>query len=778
MADKLTIAEFASRIRQRDPAFESVPDDVLVRKVLERKPEMASFLVISEPRSPITRGTESTSRAGDYAYEALAGPARAAKGILWDFPKAVLFPDNPLGIAGDLGKQLVRMLDAGAQSAESGEGRAGQTLSMMENAPLIGEMTKRVEKAGPGRFNLSPEAVGAATEGAGYMLAPEIAKATGRAGIMSLQRMAGAGKEPVMLERMRARTVNENRMAAYERTKAKIAESNQAKLAEHEAKTAEAKQVHQEAEQAAQAKYQQELADYQKSSAEKKAEHAQKVQTARREWVEKTAKARAAEREAAKVDARRETLKRAKSEYGERLLKNIKDTFQTSKQRLDSRWTKLRATTINRGGKLSVLNDELGNPRAIQEGVAKAEKEFLQGSPGSLKQFRDLTNWIERESEKGTFPQPSGPLKPPTWAEMRTHYSSMGDAMYGSDMPSNVYRAMKYVREEVLGKQLNDLAKGAGVGDEYGSLLQDHSQFEKDWKNTRSVATGGGSPLAHALRAPNAATLEPQVLGKTGDLLLERLGRYTDAGASPATASAIRKLNSEINNLPTVRIPQAPGKLELPSEPKLGEPPEAKASKPFEPPEAPKLREAVKPPIKEADSPAAIRRKKILQYTSRPKRISDFLPPNLIAEPLLSFEGIRELVANFPRKEYPLPPSEMKPPIKPGGGESDIDMATRRGPGEPPPTGGPSLEQMYRMVDNLKARYAQQRATGDPEMFKTGSQLKDAMDQVKKAESQKFGSTPQASPQTLSNKGGGGLNYTAEDLAKLKADLERRYGKQ
>jgi hypothetical protein len=111
---------------------------------------------------------------------------------------------------------------------------------------------------------------------------------------------------------------------------------------------------------------------------------------------------------------------------------------------------------------------------------------------------------------------------------------------------------------------------------------------------------------------------------------------------------------------------------------------------------------------------------------------------------------------------------EVVPVRTPATTESAVDMATRRGPGEPPPVAGPSLEQQRALVDNLKARYAQQRASGHPDMFKTGSQLRDAMDALKTAELKQWGPAYEKSPKTLSKEGGGGANFSAADLAAFK----------
>jgi hypothetical protein len=205
--------------------------------------------------------------------------------------------------------------------------------------------------------------------------------------------------------------------------------------------------------------------------------------------------------------------------------------------------------------------------------------------------------------------------------------------MYGRNIPNNVFRALAYVRNDVIGKQLEAMAYHAGAGDVYNQLLRDHSQFENDWRNTRSVTRAGGSPLAIAKNAPNAATLIPQVTGRTGDLLVKQLSKYQEHGSSPATAAAIRKM----------------GTINL--------------AKPPVPPRVP-------PEI----DPVAVRRERILQYTSRPKSLYDYLPPRVFTEPLLSNRFIREWVAKYPRREYevPKPKTPPAPRVSPGGG-ADTD---------------------------------------------------------------------------------------------------------
>jgi hypothetical protein len=96
-------------------------------------------------------------------------------------------------------------------------------------------------------------------------------------------------------------------------------------------------------------------------------------------------------------------------------------------------------------------------------------------------------------------------------------------------------------------------------------------------------------------------------------------------------------------------------------------------------------------------------------------------------------------------------------------------METRRGPGEPPPTTpAAGLTQQYSLRDNLRMRYEQQKATGDPGMWSTASKLKEVDDAIKAAEASKWGPKAATSPKATSSAGGGGLNYTADELAEWK----------
>ncbi len=476
---------------------------------------------------------------------------------------------------------------------------------------------------------------------------------------IALQRFGGAGKEPVLLEAIRRKATETERARDFTQRKTEVARENQERAGEHAASMDIARQAHEKAVSEAQAKYQKAAEDYRNSTEQTKGAHAEKVRKAREDWVQKSMDARRAQQESARVDAQRQTLQRGHEVYAEKLRQNLQQTYATVKGRLDARWNHLRETPINVPGGLGMkLRDMPLDSKAIADTVDIAEKKYLQGSPESIKQFRDLMNWMQQGGGKvETTEMGAGggteatQLRPITWNEARTHYSNLGDRMFSGDLPGNITNAIRFVRDAGLGEQLRAGAEKAGAGPQYSSLLKDWSGFEHDWRDMSSVTTKGGSPLARARMAPNAATLAPQITGKTGDLVLQRLGKYKDAGASIPLAEGVRKLSGQIKDLPTIRVPKAPGKLELPAEPKVGEPPEAFREPEFKPPRAPRMQTAEPPESVPPIDPVAIRRKKLIEYSARPMSLWDFIGPRLIERPLMSNEAIRNWVARQPRKE-------------------------------------------------------------------------------------------------------------------------------
>jgi len=154
-------------------------------------PQQGQFTAADVEQAPVQKGAFTAADidgAGGglapppgYGSEILGGVGRALGGFI-DLGKSILHPTNPLGVVGELGKQAVGALNAGVASAESGEGRAGQTLSVLENAPVIGGMVRKAEQAGPsehwyGKF--APQTAGAVAEGTTMAAVPKLAEGAG-----------------------------------------------------------------------------------------------------------------------------------------------------------------------------------------------------------------------------------------------------------------------------------------------------------------------------------------------------------------------------------------------------------------------------------------------------------------------------------------------------------------------------------------------------------------------------------------------------------------------
>ena len=122
MPDTLTTAEFASKIKQRDARLASVPDDVLVRKVLDRRPELMVHLTSppSMPAAPakLTEKDPFFSRFTDRISDAAEGTSQMVPTFLnrsrelfknakpWGLGKLTAIPRAEGEALGGMGKGL------------------------------------------------------------------------------------------------------------------------------------------------------------------------------------------------------------------------------------------------------------------------------------------------------------------------------------------------------------------------------------------------------------------------------------------------------------------------------------------------------------------------------------------------------------------------------------------------------------------------------------------------------------------------------------------------
>lgn len=769
--DVLTDPKFQSMSPEQKRATLARIDPDFAKLSPEQQQAIVSRKWEAQPKTE-TPPPDTGRSALDYITEPITGFGRGLKGALVDLPATYLetffqpgkYPAGFAGrVIGETTEGLRRGYAARQQARQSGEGIPGQILATMENYPLgIGAATRRVEQGGPHMF--SPESLGVAGEGAGFMLAPEIAgKAVSGARIAEQERL-GAGKVPVLhKEAARAGELK----AIAERYKEDVTKSEMGHaedVTKHEKRVDEIKQAHAEKVKEAQEKYQRELADYRKKASEGKQAHAEKVVQARKEWVERTHEARKSVAEAERVKNRSQVLGRSAEAYLERIKNNLKQTHQTVRGQLDSRWNSLRE---------KIGKDTPVNASKVYDSIEQARKEFLRGSPQNLQVFNSLVKEMGLdliEGEKGELS--ASPGQTMDWQTARTHYSAVGDALSAGNLPGNVYQALKYVKEKGLDPVLEDTAKQKGMGQEYSALKRDWRNYENDWRDMGAMGTGG-SPLARALRSPDAKSVGQLLSGKYGDRFLETYARYKGAGASTDLMSGYRGVTEQAKALTRPKALSDPGKFEEPKPPRVPEQPVGpEVVKQPKLPEAPQKRPVDVPKSPAQVNPADVRLKIIENYAARPYRWFEFMPPFLGERMLLSSPAFREFIARQPRNElatrYGINPKAQFRPPSPMGPESDIEMARRRGPG-----GGPGEQNAIwqGVVDNLRAKLARQRAAGDPLANLTQDKLSEAEKTLKST----FGSEKYAtSPQGFSSTGGGGANYSPSDLD----DLKKRYGIQ
>lgn len=142
------------------------------------------------------------------------------------------------------------------------------------------------------------------------------------------------------------------------------------------------------------------------------------------------------------------------------------------------------------------------------------------------------------------------------------------------------------------------------------------------------------------------------------------------------------------------------------------------------------------------------------QYKNPSNVIADLLAAGILGK----LTGMESVETRAPLRGEPL--------RTPATSEAFMDTVTRRAPGEPP--GGSSLAQQRSLVDNLRMRFNQQKAAGDPGMWTTASKLKEVEASLREAELAQWGESYKKSPQQFSKEGGGGANYSADDLAAFK----------
>lgn len=181
----------ATAVKAKYPQYKDWDNTKLAQSVMTKYPDAYKIKTKSTP-------SVKSAGVGDYLGEVAGGVGRAAKNILYDFPKSIAQASVPqttgekvqmaispgllplTKLAGGIMSGFESGYEARQEARKQGEGVAGQILATLEHYPLgIGDITKHIEQGGGKMF--SPQSIGGAAEAISYAVAPDV---LGKAGKM------------------------------------------------------------------------------------------------------------------------------------------------------------------------------------------------------------------------------------------------------------------------------------------------------------------------------------------------------------------------------------------------------------------------------------------------------------------------------------------------------------------------------------------------------------------------------------------------------------------
>lgn len=294
------------------------------------------------------------------------------------------------------------------------------------------------------------------------------------------------------------------------------------------------------------------------------ADYAEKEADARAKWVQKAFKAKQSAVDSVKAVNKKEILNRGVDEYTKVAQDNLHKTHDAVRSQLDSRWNSLR----------DAMQDATVPSSDIFNAVESAKNEFLRGSPASTQQFNNLIKeigvekFVEDEAGNLTATPDNAPV---SWDTARVHSSAIGNTLSSGNLPGNVYQALKAVRTAIE-DQLGKAAEQNGRGDEYGAVRKDWSNYMTDWQDTSGV-NKGGSPLAHALKSPDAQNVTKIISGPAGDRMIGTLAKYKRFGGRPDLLASTRSTAAAAKAVEVPKIKATPAPYEAGTTPELKEVP-------------------------------------------------------------------------------------------------------------------------------------------------------------------------------------------------------------
>lgn len=489
------------------------------------------------------RAGGNTDKSAGWFKEALSGIGRGLMPIA-QLPQAVLesfTPNSPtefaLGPQGTLAKRMIEgignQLETASnktlESIKQGENLSGQTLTYMENAPVIGPVVRKAEEAGPGYAKFEPSTLGAITEGVTSIEAPEAI----RAGLGSAVRLKEAARS--QLQRATG--------GSSIRTTRPIVEKYGDQIAKHAAD-----------EQAATA-----------ALATENQKIAAKNVTKSEAFKAKASDVISGNLEQTHFEGRRSGLETSLQKGSKELGKRIQSLDENLRQEGNEKYQTVRTATANDPG--VPIDNLLTSLKAIEDSVPK-------GSEESIRQIRDLFKKYTDNPDRPNI----------GFNDLQGYSSEIGAKLSTGNLPGDLYQALKGVKEQ-LDASKRMIAERNGAGDALNDADNFWHQYQSTFYDRPSAVAAVRGKVGEIDPEFYAA---PFIKGKGGGVGIGNLRTLPTKYAAEARATAdlaqnLRDAHEELGGMGRTKVAK-----EVPAAPTTI-PPKTRTAEP--PPTAPTLQD-------------------------------------------------------------------------------------------------------------------------------------------------------------------------------------------
>ena len=550
----MSMEAFAAGVKTRIPQLSAVPDDMVVKRVLELHPELSQHVVIGEPRRAVKRDRNPTLEQSmfkffenhptmrenlPYLTESLLGAGKGsqipeAKNPVPRMLRGIPAMLNP--IPQEEEEEHVMEVGIPPQAYRLAKSMVQQLGQIREDAWNSFDWKAIIKNAieGPGKH----KAVIQFKEGSGG--GPQFAHAVAELATLMYMTLHGSGKteEAAASAGQTSRNLRSGvQLRAQESvgTGASLAEETANKAVEgtekynadelaryeaekgkHEAATSAAQQHNADIDEKFKTKverlnqdYDQKIADVRKTHADNvkvrdqkvadlQAQHKAAVEYARKDWVQDAKELRGKEREQAKIEGKRTAIEAGKKKLTERLMDNVRETHAKVRKSLDNRWGQLKED-IGKDATVKVVDD---TPEIPDEGA----EEVTPRAPSIIKSIESgramlagvpadlkiFNDIIKEITEKDVAEGEGGKAErvPKSTIPFDDARTQFSALGEKAYSASGIQRKALFEVYNAYDRALNETANAAGQGAAYKALKRDWSNYMHDWHDMSQMKYG------------------------------------------------------------------------------------------------------------------------------------------------------------------------------------------------------------------------------------------------------------------------------------------------